>query len=382
MRVLIDGVRLTNRPAGVIDITISIINSLSLNFPEYEIIVLTHNKLHPDVENQIYRNDNIKVIIEKTIFFQSKGLYWSLFKINSIIKRINPDIFLAPNSLISPFFFPKNIKVVVYIHDLVYLLYPESMSLITKIQMKMFQEYSINRANFFWTNSEYTKNQLNAFFSDKIKNKLIFSGSGINSFFLKEYKKYVFDCDKYPFFDKKYILFVGTQEPRKNILFLLKLFSEIRNKDYHLVIVGSKGWGKLKENINDIIYKDGYPIDKLYFTGYIDKIDLISIYKFASIFISTSFNEGLGLPQLEAMSMGIPVISPNNSAMKEVVSGAGITVVTWDINDWINAINKIEENRDFYIERGYKRILNYNWDKVILKFNRDILLDIVNKDLK
>lgn len=376
MKILIDGVRLTNKPAGVIDITISIINSLSRNFPEYQILVLTHNELSRDVENELEKNNNIKIIIEKTLFFQSIGLYWSLFKINSIIKRINPDIFLAPNSLISPFFFPKKIKVLIYIHDLVYLLYPETMSFITKIQMKMLQRYSIKRADFFWTNSEYTKNELKTFFYKETKNKLIFSGSGINSLFLKENKDHVLDYKKYTFLGKKYILFVGTQEPRKNITFLLKIFSEIKNRDYHLVIVGSKGWGKLKDSINEIIYTDNYPIEKLYFTGYVDKMDLISIYKFAFVFISTSLNEGLGLPQLEAMSMGIPVISPDNSAMKEVVSGAGITVETWNISDWIEAIIKIEKDRSFYVKMGYERILDYNWDEIILRFNNDVLLNI------
>jgi len=381
MKIVIDGVRLTKRPAGVIDITISIINSLSRNFPKYEIIVLTHNSLHQEVESQLEKNSNVHILIEKTFLFQSKGLYWSLFKINSLIKKINPDLFIAPNSLLSPIFFPKKIKVLLYIHDLVYLLYPDSMSFITKIQMKTLQKYSINRADIFWTNSEYTKNQLNIFFSDKIRNKFIFSGSGINSLFFKEFKNLYFDYNKFSFLDKKYILFVGTQEPRKNILFLLKLFLELKDKNYHLVIVGSKGWGRLTENINSIISKEEYPIDKLHFTGYVDKTDLISIYKCAAVFISTSFNEGLGLPQLEAMSLGIPVISPDNSAMKEVVSGAGITVQGWEIETWIESIEKIEKNRDYYIRKGHERISHYNWDKVISSFNNDVLLNI-NKDLK
>lgn len=382
MKIVIDGVRLTHRPAGVIDITISIINSLSHNFPNYEIIVLTHNKLHYEVEKQLEKNPNIKIVIKKTLFLQSKGLYWSLFKINSVIKEIKPDLFIAPNSLLSPIFFPKNVNVLVYIHDLVYLLHPDSMNFITKIQMKMLQKYSIRRANFFWTNSIYTKNQLQNFFSNTIAEKPIFSGGGINPSFLKKIEYPVLNHTKYLFFDKKYLLFVGTQEPRKNVLFLLKLFYEIKNLDYHLVIVGSEGWGKLKESIEKIIYKEDFPKDRLHFTGYVNQADLISIYKSASVFISTSLNEGLGLPQLEAMALGIPVISPDNSAMTEVVSGAGITVPSWDIKHWIDSIYEIEKNRDFYISRGFERVLNYNWDKIIFDFNQDILLDIVNKNLK
>ncbi|MBK0371268.1 glycosyltransferase family 4 protein [Flavobacterium agrisoli] len=376
MKILIDGVRLTNRPAGVIDITISIINALSRNFPNYEILVITHNELHVDVASQIENSKNIKVIVEKTVLFQSIGLYWSLFKINSIVRRIKPDLFIAPNSLLSPFFFPKNIKVALYIHDLVYLLYPESMSLITKIQMKALQKFSIKRADFFWTNSKYTKEQLELFFSDDVKHKAIFSGSGINANFLNNSSIDKLNSDKFIFHDKKYLLFVGTQEPRKNILFLLQLFAEIRDKDYHLVIVGNKGWGQFEKSIDTILNQANYPKDRLHFTGYVELVDLIAIYKQATLFVSTSLNEGLGLPQLEAMALGVPVISPDNSAMKEVVSGAGITVTSWDFKDWNTAIEAVAANRLFYIEKGYQRVLDYNWDTVVINFDIEILIKL------
>lgn len=373
MRILIDGVRLTNKPAGVINITISIINALSRNYPDYEIIVATHKELHPDVASQIENNKNIKFIIEKTFFFSSIGLFWSLFKINTIIRRLHPDLFIAPNSLLSPFYFPKNIKVAIYIHDLVYLLYPESMNLVTKIQMNVLQNFSIKRANIYWTNSKYTKDQLEFFFPCDMKNKSIFSGSGINLNFLNTTSGQKLDSDKYIFHDKKYMLFVGTQEPRKNILFLLQLFAEIRDKDYHLVIVGNKGWGQFEKSIETILNQKNYPKDKLHFTGYVDSADLIAIYKKASLFISTSLNEGLGLPQLEAMALGVPVISPDNSAMKEVVSGAGITVKSWEFKDWNIAIDELANNREFYVLKGYERVLCYNWDEVIVDFNKEIL---------
>jgi glycosyltransferase involved in cell wall biosynthesis len=379
MRILIDGVSLTNRPAGVIDITISIINALSRNFPNYEILVITHNELHVDVASQIENNKNIKLIIEKTFLFQSIGLYWSLFKVNSIITRIQPDLFIAPNSLLSPFFFPKNIKVTIYLHDLVYLLYPESMNLITRLQMKILQKFSIKRADYFWTNSNYTKDQLELFFPNEVKFKTIFSGSGMNVYFLNNTFVHDLNSNVYAFHDKKYLLFVGTQEPRKNILFLLQLFAELKDKEYHLVIVGHKGWGQLKKSVDIILNQTNYPKNRLHFTGYVELIDLIAIYKRASLFISTSLNEGLGLPQLEAMALGVPVISPDNSAMKEVVRGAGITVKSWNIQDWLTGIDEIAINRDFYIKKGYERVLLYNWDKVVIDFNDKILINLKPK---
>lgn len=378
MRILIDGVRLTNKPAGVIDITISIITALARNFPNHKIIVVTHNKLHPDIALQLESTENVAIIIHKTIFFQNIGLYWSLFKVNSLVKQLKPDIFISPNSLISPLFFPKKIKVLIFVHDLVYLLYPESMNLITKIQMKLLQRYSIKRANYLWTNSIYTKNLLEAYFSKEVRNKKIFSGSGINSKLLSFREDSELDHNKFVFSKRNYLLFVGTLEPRKNISFLLELFGQLKYSDLHLVIVGNKGWGKEEKIFQSIINQVNYPKNRVHFTGFVELMDLASIYKNALLFISTSLNEGLGLPQLEAMALGIPVITPNNSAMKEVVTGAGITVESWDFEDWNLAIEEILKNREFYINRGYDKIQKYNWDDVVNEFHKEILSLIPN----
>ena len=373
MRILIDGIRLTKKPDGVINITICIINALCLNFPNYELIILTNNKLHPDVASQLSNSENIIIVIKKTFLLKNTGLYWSLFKLNSLIKKYKADFFLEPNSIIYPFFFPKKTKLILYIHDLVYLLYPKSMSIITKMNMKLLQSYSIKRADYFWVNSNYTKSELLKYFKNQVKDKLIFTGSGINHDFTISSKKYSSKVDDFQFINRKYILFVGTQEPRKNITFLLNLFSQIKDESYNLVIVGSNGWGKSNTNIQNIINSSNFPNDRVFFTGYVDNNQLIRIYRSAYIFISTSLNEGLGLPQLEAMSQGVPVISPCNSAMEEVVSGAGVTIKSWDIKDWINGINEIEKNRFYYINKGLERVKKYDWDEIVLNFDMRIL---------
>jgi glycosyltransferase involved in cell wall biosynthesis len=162
-------------------------------------------------------------------------------------------------------------------------------------------------------------------------------------------------------------LFVGTIEPRKNLTFLLELFSLI-DKSYTLIIAGGKGWGKTNEEIQLILEQKGYPKERVAFTGYVSSDDLIRLYNNAFIFISTSHNEGLGLPQLEAMACGCPVLSPHNSAMTEVVEGAGLTVNSWDFPDWLLAIKNIEANRENYVNLGYERLKNYNWDSVIREF--------------
>lgn len=85
-------------------------------------------------------------------------------------------------------------------------------------------------------------------------------------------------------------------------------------------------------------------------------------------YVSTSLNEGFGLPQVEAMNCEIPVISPQNSAMIEVVNGAGVTIDSWEINKWKKAIDFTLENREKIINQQNERRKQYSWEVIISRF--------------
>lgn len=379
MRIAIDGLRLTKRPTGVTDITISIINAISQNYPEHEIYILTNKRFHTELENQLILSSNIKIIVGETWIFKKVGICWSMFKLNRMVRELAPDFFIEPSSIITPLCFPRQVHLITYVHDLVFKQYPSTMRLITRLHMMLFFDRTIKRSKIIWVNSEYTKLELSKAYKGRLVNKTLFVGSGINPLFLQKVEKYDNQLNStLDFLGYKYMLFVGTIEPRKNIGFLLKLFYEIREKGYHLVIVGGSGWGNLEKDFKNIIIENQYPANRVHFTGYVTANELITIYKNAFLFISTSINEGLGLPQLEAMACGCPVISPHNSAMIEVVQDAGITVNSWDIHDWIAAIEKIEGDRELLIEKGYLRIHKYDWKYVIQQFHSQVLMKLNN----
>ena len=376
MKVAIDGVRLTKKPTGVTDITISIINSIAQNYPEIELYILTYQNLSPEIATQIKFTKNVKLIVKPSFFFRAIGLFWSIFKLNGILRELRPDTFIAPNFLITPFFFPKGIRVVVYVHDLVFKKYPETMNLITKLNIRAFFKKTLKRADVVWTNSNYTKTELLNFFPSETMDKKLIMGGGVNQFFLEQIEIAPRASNtKYG----KYLLFVGTIEPRKNVPFLLKLFNDIKDMGYSLVVVGDKGWGAIDKNFEEIYSLVGFPRDRIIYTGYVTLQELINLYRQASMLINTSLNEGLGLPLLEAMACGCPVVCPHNSAMIEVVEGAGLTVNTWDFDDWRNAILKVEENRQQLIAKGYARISDFDWDKIIKHNLREIIPGVLNK---
>ena len=120
-------------------------------------------------------------------------------------------------------------------------------------------------------------------------------------------------------------------------------------KDYklQLVIVGARGWKD--SNIFEIVNNTTYPKDSTFFCGYVSNDDLACLYDMAACFVSTSLNEGFGMPLLEALKCGCPVLTSHNSAMIEVVSDieGGHTIEGYETEAWIDAILKIVNNPRF-----------------------------------
>ncbi|HEY4206394.1 MAG TPA: glycosyltransferase family 1 protein [Puia sp.] len=372
MKIAFDGVRLAKKPMGVTNIAISIINTYARLCPQHSFYILTNGDLHPEVSSKLQMRDNIILVSNPLPVFGSIGFLWSIVKFHRLLKKIKPDILIAPNFFVVTWFLPRKTKLVVYVHDLVYKQYRHTMQFITRLQMRLFFEASLRRANILWFNSTYTEQEFIHHYPDIAQRALLFTGAGINPGFLQRIAQPAVRTN--PFFKttggrKNYLLFVGTVEPRKNLSFLLKLFKMLEPGEYELVIAGDPGWGDARKHIDDILAEKGYPAASVHFIGYVTDEELIALYRDAALFISTSLNEGLGLPQLEAMACGCPVIAPHNSAMIEVVQGAGITVKGWEIEDWKNAIRNIAVNRQDYIKQGYMRVRSYQWDGIIARLN-------------
>lgn len=367
MRIAIDGVRLSRKPSGVTFIVVSIIKQLAIEKPNFEIYVLLRSSIHPLLED-VFIEPNIKLLVSPVAVFNSKSLAWSLFKLNRVVSEIKPDYFIAPYTLLYPFFLNNNVKKIVFVHDLVFREWPGTMSFFNKVQMKALFEFSIKKASLIWCNSNYTKNELLHYYPGNASDKPIFVGSGLNVDFKEVVNNYEQeDRREITGKAKPYIIFVGTLEPRKNVPFLLNVFKHIA-ATYDLIIVGGKGWGNAEKMINEELKGGTYPESTVKILNNVKLIDLVSLYKNADFYLTTSVNEGLGLPLLEAMACGCPVIAAHNSAMIEVVEGAGITVKTYEVDDWLKAVALMEMNRAQYITQGYERVKMYNWASIIKKF--------------
>lgn len=169
--------------------------------------------------------------------------------------------------------------------------------------------------------------------------------------------------------DFPYILYVGNLAPRKNIPTLLKAFhvvSQESRSNYKLVIVGQKAW---KDQPIFPIFNTVRALDlqdKVIFLGYVPEEDLPGIYNAASLFVFPSIYEGFGLPPLEAMMCGVPVITSNSSSLPEVIGDAGIMVDPYDSAALAVAINQAlteDSLRTTLIRKGLERAKLFSWQK-------------------
>lgn len=160
-----------------------------------------------------------------------------------------------------------------------------------------------------------------------------------------------------------FILFVGTIQPRKNLQRLIEAFSKISKKNIILVIVGKKGWQY--EEILEAPQNFGVS-DRVKFLDFVPDEDLTALYKEAACFVLPSLYEGFGLPILEAMKYGCPVITSNVSSMPEASGDAALYVNPEDVDDIADKIEKLisdEKLRSDLVERGYKQIKKFSWEK-------------------
>jgi glycosyltransferase involved in cell wall biosynthesis len=170
---------------------------------------------------------------------------------------------------------------------------------------------------------------------------------------------------------ERYVLFVGTLEPRKNIALLLQAFSRLlaerSQDDLQLVVAGGKGWGdgRLIATMERLNIRR-----RVIFTGFVEDEDLPDLYRGAQMFVYPSLYEGFGLPVLEAMACGTPVITSNRSSLPEVAGDAALLIDPTRPDDLAAAMFAIMSNGALHEElrwKGLARAKEFTWEAVARK---------------
>jgi glycosyltransferase involved in cell wall biosynthesis len=165
---------------------------------------------------------------------------------------------------------------------------------------------------------------------------------------------------------ERFVLFVGALKPTKNLSTVIEAYVRLRRADatrHRLVLVGgTTAW--LKEDIFAAARASGYG-DEIVFTGYVPDDDLVALYNAADIFVSPSLFEGFGLPPLEAMACGTPVVTSNTTSLPEVLGDAALMVDPHDVETLASTIATVLEDgalRARLSVQGLERAATFSWD--------------------
>jgi glycosyltransferase involved in cell wall biosynthesis len=162
---------------------------------------------------------------------------------------------------------------------------------------------------------------------------------------------------------KDYFIYVGTIQPRKNLVRLIEAFSKMPSKKYDLVLAGKPGW--LYDEIYQAPKKFGVE-ERVKFLGFVDTEDLTSLYSGALSFVFPSLYEGFGLPILEAMACRLPVLTSNTSSMPEVSGSRAILVDPKNVEDIAKGLNLLSRNEKLRTElanKGWEWSKSFSWEK-------------------
>ena len=184
------------------------------------------------------------------------------------------------------------------------------------------------------------------------------------------------NCKKKYGIKGEYILFVGNNVPGKNLENLVSAFNYLKGKykiSHQLVLVGSIDLLKGRKELLLAAIQQATEIDMdrdVVFTGFVEHTDLPFLYSGASVFVFPSYCESFGLPLLEAMACGTPVVTSNISAMPEVVGDAGILVNPYNIEEIAEAVYQVLSRsslREKLVEKGLERVKHFSWENIAKK---------------
>ena len=292
------------------------------------------------------------------------------------------DAYLSPFAPISPVVYNSSLKTFMIVHDLIPIYWGEGCN---KNYINKFTAGIRNsHPNAYFCISEYTKSDLLRFKPDAANTPIHIMYLGASDKFSQ-----VTDAaeinrvkEKYGIKTNKYFLAVSEITNRKNLVHLLQAFEtflkDTQATDISLVLVGPvrKGYEDVAEQVHGLAdYKD-----KIVQTGFADNEDLAPLYSGATAFVYPSLYEGFGLPVLEAMQCGTPVITCNNTSLPEVGGDAVLYIGGKDKNETAMLLNKIYQDKDLaqnLREKGLARAKEFNWQKTA-----EIIINAVVNEVK
>lgn len=327
--------------------------------PEHEFYFFFDRAFDPKF---IYADNVTPIVLNPPARHPILFILWFELAVKKALKKHKIDLFFSPDGYLSLSSKTPQIGV---IHDINFEHFPQDIPLAPRIYLRYFFSKFAKKAEKIITVSEYSKNDIAKTYqisTDKIT--AIWNGASDEFKPIVESEKIE---TKVKYSNRKnYFLFVGALHPRKNVKRLLeayKIYHKKTENPIDLVIVGSSMW-------NDQFENDSNLKSKIHFTGHVQLSELTKIMASATIFVYVPYFEGFGIPLVEAMKCGTPIISGNLTSLPEVCEDAAIYCNPFDVNEIAEKMIDLQKNQDLQkelSEKSLNRSKQFSWDTAAQK---------------
>jgi glycosyltransferase involved in cell wall biosynthesis len=365
MRIAIEGQRLfRERKHGMDFVALELVKQIMLLDQQNEYFVF----VKPDKDVCLQNTDNVKIIE-----LESGGGYpkWEQSALPKAVNLYNCDL-LHCTSNTAPLHSP--VPLVITLHDIIYM---ESLSLFKKgytLYQRLGNMYRrivvprvLHKADKIITVSKFEKQRIKDFFHlPEEKLVAIYNGVGKHFRIINDKKQLAQAKEKYQLPDK-YIFFLGNTDPKKNTKGVLQAYGNFVKKEGHNIKLLMLDFDN--NELRKILQEIEQPelINDIHLAGYVPNSDLPAIYNLATLFLYPSLRESFGIPILEAMACGTPVVTSNTSSMPEIAQDAAFIVNPYKPNEITNAIITILNDNNLSMtlqEKGLLQAEKFSWEQM------------------
>ena len=328
------------------------------NHPEHEFIFFFDRSYS---EKFIFGSNVTPVVIQPPARHPILFMLWFDIALPRALKKYKIDVFFSPDGYLS---LRTKVPQIATIHDLNFEHFPEDLPFAARKYLRYFFPKFAHKAQHIITVSNYSKDDLVKTYAVKAEKITVAWNAASNIFKPIELEQKQLIRNTYSN-GKQYFVFVGSLHPRKNIPRLLKAFEiycEDQSNDWDMVIVGEALWNKS----DDYTKFTGSFKNRIHFTGRLALDDLALVVGSASCMTYVPYFEGFGIPLVEAMNCGVPIISGDLTSLPEVAGDSAIYCNPFDVNDIAKKMVEVSTNsllRDSLSTKSLDRSSLFNWDK-------------------
>lgn len=303
--------------------------------------------------------DNFRVIPSRFPTINPRvRIPWEQLLAPLLLRRSGVDLFHGVHSVV-PVSCP--VPSVVTVHDLAFIRFPQTFRAYNRIYLDVATRLSVRRAARILVVSEHTRREVIGLLG-VAPERVVVTPNAVREHFRPPDPAVLEAFRARKGLPERFVLYVGTLEPRKNLTTLLEAYAEVaRRQAPPLLVGGGKGW------LYDAVFQRLEALglrERVRFVGYLDEEELPLWYAAATVFVFPSIYEGFGMPPLEAMACGTPVVASNTSSLPEVVGDAGLTVSPYDPAALAEAISRVLDDADLrqdLRERGLRQARAFSW---------------------